>query len=609
MRDNLIKNKMSQEIDDIKSKLNIIDLIGEYVRLQKAGNNWKACCPFHNEKTPSFSVSEDKQVWHCFGCSKGGDIFGFLMEIEGLSFREALENLAQRAGVELPKYGEDKNRYSSEEKNKIWEILELATLFYEKQLWEGLGKKEILDYLKSRGLSEKTIKEFRLGYAPQGWRNMIQFLMNKGYELKDILRAGLIIEKESGRNQADNYYDRFRDRIMFPIADSAGKIIGYSARINPGGDESQAKYINTPETELYHKSNVLYGIDKAKANIKEKDWILLVEGNMDVIASHQAGIKNVVAVSGTALTAEQLNVIRRYTKNIKMFFDMDEAGQKAAQRSAQLAFEKELNASIVSISNGKDAADIVKDDVKKFNEAIGKSVGAMEYFMDKFFVNKNKSNIEDKKIIIEELSGLINSFSNKVEKEFWIKKLSERLDISERALFDEFNKRKSQIRYSGDDDRSFQIQGVNAEKYDKIKDIQIQIMGAFISEDDIWREGAKKYKKEIEQYFNNPKIIEIVFDKGKEFDFNFEKLLENLDNNEQKKFLRELYFRNCEKNETFHSLKERWLAIDQYFTELKRQLVKDKSTKLIEEIREAEKRGEKEKIKDLTEELMKINKL
>ncbi|KKP85135.1 MAG: primase protein [Candidatus Moranbacteria bacterium GW2011_GWF2_35_54] len=424
---------MSQEIEAIKAKLNIVDLIGEYVRLQKAGNNWKACCPFHNEKTPSFSVSEDKQVWHCFGCGKGGDAFGFLMEIEGLSFREALENLAQKTGVELPKYSAREN-ITNLEKNKIEDILEEATLFYEKQLWETEGGKKILEYLKGRGLEESTVRDFRLGYAPDGWRNIAQFLVGRNYKIGDILRAGLVIHKEGKSQEIENFYDRFRNRIMFPITNPVGKVIGYSARIVPGEDESQAKYINTPETEVYHKSNVLYGIDKAKMSAKEKDWILLVEGQMDVIATNQAGIKNTVAVSGTALTLEQLSIIKRYTKNIRMFFDMDEAGQKAAKRSAQLAFDRELNVFIVSIDEGKDAADAVKEDVQKFIKAIDGSVVAMNYFIEKTLRGRNKSDIEDKKKIIEELSGLINSFSNKIEREHWMREVAERLNISESAL-------------------------------------------------------------------------------------------------------------------------------------------------------------------------------
>ncbi|MDX9913966.1 MAG: DNA primase [Candidatus Moranbacteria bacterium] len=598
---------MGQEIETIKAKLNIVDLIGEYVRLQKAGNNWKACCPFHNEKTPSFSVSEDKQVWHCFGCGKGGDAFGFLMEIEGLSFREALENLAQRTGVELPKYEKGGN-LTVQEKNKIWDVLEMATRFYEKQLWEEEGGKKILNYLLERGLNEITIREFRLGYAPGGWRNVLQFLTNKNYTPKDIVEAGLIIQKEGTVGGLDNFYDRFRDRIMFPICNPAGKVIGYSARMVPGGDESQAKYINTPETEVYHKSNVLYGIDKAKMSAKEKDWMLLVEGNMDVIASSQAGIKNTVAVSGTALTPEQLTIIKRYTKNIKMFFDMDEAGQKAAKRSAQLAFEKELSVFIVAIDAGKDAADIAKDDKPKFIQSIEKAFLAMDYFIEQSLKNKNRANVEDKKKIIEELSGLINSFSNKIEKEHWIREIAERLNISENILAEEFNKRNHE---AGSGERNFNYSNLNKDhqNYDRIKDIQIQIMGTFISDNGIWKEAVEKYESEIKRYFTNQKIVEIVLDKGREYDFNFEKLLDGLDNTEQKRFLRELYFKNCEKNEELFSSKEKWSALDQFFDQLKKEIIRERSTKLVEEIKKAEKMGDKEGLIKLTNELMEINKI
>ncbi|MEF3691859.1 MAG: DNA primase [Candidatus Moraniibacteriota bacterium] len=600
---------MGQEVEIIKSKLNVVDLIGEYVRLQKAGNNWKACCPFHNEKTPSFTVSEEKQMWHCFGCNKGGDIFGFLMEIEGLNFREALENLAQRAGVELPKYRGGENFFTPEEKSKVGEILEWATLFYEKQLWQGLGKGAILKYLKERGLAEETIKDFRLGYAPPGWRNLLTFLTNKGYESKDILRAGLIIEKEGGRGRADDFYDRFRDRIMFPIANTTGKIIGYSARINPGGDESQAKYINTPETEVYHKSGVLYGIEKAKMKAREDNWILLVEGNMDVIASYQAGIKNTVAVSGTALTEDQLNIIRRYTKNIKMFFDMDEAGQTAARRSAQLAFEKDLNVFIVSIDEGKDAADIAKENIDKFRQAIEGAVPAMGYFIEKSILGKDKRDIQDKKKIIEELSGLINSFSNKVEKEYWLKKISGQLDISEKALAEEFEKNNN--RQWSSENRSVSGKGEEPVeyKYDKIKDIQIQILGAFISEDSFWREGVAKYSQAIEDNFDNKKIVEILINRGKETDFNFEKLLDIIEDANWKNFLRELYFKNCEKDQNLNSLKEKWLAVDQYFLALKKELLKNRNAELIEKIRKAEDSRDKEAVKEITRQLVELNKV
>ena len=231
---------MDSDVEEIKNRLNIVDVLGEYIRLDKAGANFRAVCPFHNEKTPSFMVSEEKQIWHCFGCGKGGDIFGFVMEMEGLEFREALRLLAEKAGIQLKSY----NSKETEKKNRTLEILELATKFYEVQLWKGDGKVKILKYLRERGLRDQTIKEFRLGYAPRGWRNVLIFLTKRGYKIEEIAKTGLLVQKTTNSGQrtasSDNYYDRFRDRIIFPIADYSRKIVGYSARVAPGGDESQA---------------------------------------------------------------------------------------------------------------------------------------------------------------------------------------------------------------------------------------------------------------------------------------------------------------------------------------------------------------------------------
>ncbi len=237
---------MNSDIEEIKSRLNIVDVLGTYIRLEKAGANWKALCPFHNEKSPSFMASEERQRWHCFGCGKDGDIFSFIMEMEGLDFKEALNNLAEKAGVELKKI----NPKLAAEKSKTLEILELAAKFYETQLWKGEGKEKIIQYLYNRGLKDEALKEFRLGYAPKGWRNLLAFLTGRGYKTEEINKTGLLVKKENAQSSNNQYYDRFRDRIIFPVADLNKKVVGFSARVAPGGDESQAKYVNTPETSL-----------------------------------------------------------------------------------------------------------------------------------------------------------------------------------------------------------------------------------------------------------------------------------------------------------------------------------------------------------------------
>ncbi|MFZ2300055.1 MAG: DNA primase [Candidatus Moraniibacteriota bacterium] len=437
-------------IDEIKARLNIVELIGSYVRLEKAGAHYKACCPFHQERTPSFMVNEEKNMWHCFGCGKGGDAFAFVMEMEGLEFREALKMLAERAGVELPQYkGEAKNK---ETKDRIYDLLELATKFYEKQLWDGAGKEKALAYLQGRGLSDESIRKFRLGYAPDGWRHLLEFLTGKGFKAEELEQAGLVIGKnqESGiKNQGlskhsnhdsqfpiphSRHYDRFRDRIMFPIFDILGRVIGYSARVSPGGDESQAKYINTPETSVYHKSRVLYGMFQAKQAMKQAGATVVVEGNMDVIAMHQAGIGNTVAVSGTALTPEQLTIMKRYGNEVRLFFDMDAAGQKAARKSAELALEQELSVSVIALASGKDAADMGKENPEKLREAVAQFQPALQYFLETSLVQHDKTTSDGKRKIVDGYAELLMSVKNPIERAHWIKELAKAIRMEEKLV-------------------------------------------------------------------------------------------------------------------------------------------------------------------------------
>ncbi len=419
---------------EIKDRLNIVEVVSSYVRLEKSGIHWKSPCPFHQERTPSFMVNEERGMWHCFGCNRGGDVFAFVMEIENLTFREALESLAQRAGVELPRYSGKEEKEAKSQKERLSELLELATKFYEKQLWEGVGQKKALPYLQDRGLHNESIKKFRLGYAPEGWRHITDFLVSKGFTKDEIEQSGLALRKTKEIQGADTHYDRFRDRIMFPIDDTFGKIIGYSARVAPGGDESQAKYINTPETPLYHKSNVLYGISYAKSSIKTEDEAILVEGNMDVIALHQAGYTAAIAVSGTALTPLQLRILKRYSNKLKLFFDMDAAGQKAARKSTELALQNEFQTKIVVLEGGKDAADLVKENPSALSEALQKAKEAPAAFLDKLLSEQNPATAEGKRNIVEDFGRLLLCMTHPVERDHWIGVLAKELQTDERTL-------------------------------------------------------------------------------------------------------------------------------------------------------------------------------
>jgi len=574
------------DIEEVKSRLNIIDVLGGYIRLEKSGANYRALCPFHNEKSPSFMINEDKQIWHCFGCQKGGDIFAFVMEIEGLEFKDALNLLAERAGVELKKT----DPRVAKEKNQTLEILELATKFYETQLWKGAGKIGIINYLKERGLSEESITTFRLGYAPDGWRNLLDFLLGRGYSAKEIEKAGLIIKK----NEGNQYYDRFRDRIMFPIADSNNKILGYSARVAPGGDETQAKYVNTPETEVYHKSNVLYGMDKAKQEIRKADFVLLVEGNMDVIASYQAGIKNTVAVSGTALTLEQINLIKRYSRNIKMFFDMDSAGEAATKKSIKLCFGEDLSVQVVELPEGKDAADMAKKNPADLLAVVEKAKGAMEYFFAKIFSKYDKRNVEHKKIIAKELLEMIGNLTNPIEQSHWLKELGREINIEEAILTNMLKQAniKERVVQKTIDPQEDSVFLPN----NKVGIIIEDLIGLMLADNNIWK--IIKEKGVIDTLFLKDSLLNFLIKIGDDCQFSFDELLKRPIDAKLKERAEKIYFKKKYRlnlnNEPEEVLIDKPIEeMERCLLELKKEAKKEELEKIIDDLKVAEKSGDK----------------
>ncbi|OHB17637.1 MAG: DNA primase [Parcubacteria group bacterium RIFCSPHIGHO2_01_FULL_40_30] len=415
------------DLEQIKDRVDIVDLIQGYIRLQKAGMNFRANCPFHNEKTPSFMVSPDRQIWHCFGCSLGGDHFKFVMQIEGVEFPEALQILAKKAGVELKNFSKEKTG----EKNELYEISELTAKFFTKQLWESDNGKKVLRYLKERGLEEETMKEWRFGYAPNTWASLKTFLKNAGFNDQEIFKTGLTV-----RNEKENsFYDRFRGRIMFPICDLNSQVVGFTGRIfeEITGEIDAGKYVNTPQTLIYDKSRVLYGLDKAKLETRKKDKVIVVEGNMDVIMSHQAGVKNAVASSGTALTNQHLKILRRYTQNIDLCFDEDMAGEIAAKRGIDLAVTLGFNVGVLNLS-AKDPADLVKEDSARWVQASQKSEPIVKFYIEKAFQKYDKTTALGKKNIAYEVLPVIKLIDNKVEQAHWLDELSNKLRVDQKVI-------------------------------------------------------------------------------------------------------------------------------------------------------------------------------
>jgi len=423
---------MSQELEEIKSRLNIVDVISSYIKLEKAGVNYRARCPFHEEKSPSFFVSPSRQIWHCFGgCNEGGDIFKFVMKIEGIEFYDALKILADRAGVELKQNKEWKE--AKTQRQILLDLNEKACLFFEYQLEKSKKGLEAKEYLFKRGLKEETIKNWRLGYAPDTWQGLTDFLISRGFKREDIIKTGLTIEKDK------KSFDRFRSRIIFPITSFNSEVIGFTGRIFGKDDKSEAKYLNSPASILYDKSKALYGIDKAKIEIRKKDSCILVEGNVDCIMSHQAGIDNCIAVSGTALTNLHLGIIKRYSKNLVLAFDMDSAGNKATEKAIEMAGE--FNVKVIPRIKDKDPADIILNEGEDFwKKIVQESQPVSEFFFNIALMNKNTSLIEDKKKILKEFLPRVKNMESSVEQSYWIERLVNELKIKEEDIRTELKK-------------------------------------------------------------------------------------------------------------------------------------------------------------------------
>src|SRR3990167_5465922 len=420
---------MLSNVEEIKSKLDIVDVIQEYFPLKQAGVNFKANCPFHQEKTPSFMVSRERQMWYCFGCNIGGDMFTFLQKMENIEFPEALKIFAGKSGVEL-KYQDPK---TTNLKTRILNINEVAAAWFNSQLFTSAAGARALKYLQeTRGLDDKIIKDWQLGYALDSWDALGNHLKSRGFLKEEIIQSGLVVLKSGGYE----YRDRFRDRVMFPILDYHGNAVGFTGRTMK--TDEQAKYVNTPQTMLYNKSEVIFGLYYAKQLIKEKDAVVIVEGNMDVIGSFQSGVKNVVAVSGTALTREQIKILQRYTNNIIFSFDADAAGLRAAERSISLAWQAGANVKVAPIPKdlAKDPDELARKDPAAWLNLVANALPAMDYFFNLNLADYQPDNIENKKIVAKNLLNLIIQLANPIEQDFYLKKLSEKLNVMEATLRD-----------------------------------------------------------------------------------------------------------------------------------------------------------------------------
>ncbi len=420
-------------LDDILARVDIVEVISGYIPLKRAGRNFKACCPFHHEKTASFIVSPERQIYNCFGCSESGNAFKFLMRYERMDFPEAVETLARKAGVTLPQ-NESVDNKAQGLITQLYKINELAAEFYCANLNSQEAPKA-KDYLLKRGVSPETIKTLKIGFAYDKWDALINHLRAKGFNLSVLEKAGLIVSRENG-----GYYDRFRNRIIFPVFDIKGRVLGFGARVL---DNTLPKYINSPETLIYTKGRNLYGLNLAKEGIRGNDFVAVVEGYMDFIIPYQEGVKNIVASQGTALTVEQVRLLKRYANNVVMIYDADSAGELATLRSLDIFVEEEVTVRVVSLSKGFDPDLFVrKNGIEVFSREINTARGLFDYKLAVLRSRYDTKDIANKAKVSSLMLETINKFKNAILKTEYLKKLAQELGIKEEALLEEAKKKK-----------------------------------------------------------------------------------------------------------------------------------------------------------------------
>lgn len=422
------------QVAQIREKLDIVSFISDYVTLKKAGRNFKANCPFHTEKTPSFMVSPDRQTWHCFGsCNKGGDIYAFLMEYERLEFPEALRTLAKRAGVELVERNVTPGL--SSKKERMYQINSFTKEYYHYVLTKHKAGERALQYLKNRGVTDKIIETFQLGYAPTG-NSLSKYLLNKkGFTREELVEAGVAFQ--AGRDTVDF----FRDRVMFPLIDHRDNAVGFAGRILDKND-NVAKYVNTRETMVYHKGEHLFGINVTKEAIRRENHAILVEGELDVLSCFQHGISNVVAVKGTALTEMQVNLLGRFAQKITFCFDDDKAGQDAIKRSLVIVEKKGMTPTVVRIPGGKDPDEALQKEPGLFKKAVKEDIGVYDYLLERMLETADTSSAEGKKEVSETLLPFFVEIKNEIIKEHYLRKLSSELDTSYESIIKEIDRLK-----------------------------------------------------------------------------------------------------------------------------------------------------------------------
>lgn len=569
---------MNSPVAQIKERLSIEEVVSSYIKLERAGSNLKAKCPFHNEKTPSFFLSTDRNTYYCFGCGASGDIFSFVEQFEGLDFKGALKLLATRAGVSLGTFSKEEES----ERDMLFRIMETATLYFVENLPKN---KSALEYIQSRGVNEKSISEFRIGYASPDWRELYNHLKQKGFSDKEIEVAGLAKRSEKG------FYDRFRGRIMFPIADSSGRVIAFSGRLFPEDDKS-AKYLNSPETPIFTKSAVLFGLDKAKDSIRKNNFSIMVEGQLDLILSHQTIYRNAIATSGTALTDSEvskenvvsnLGLVRRLSNNIVLAFDGDKAGISAAQRAARIALSLGMDVKVADLPEGMDPADLIlKQGGDAWKEAIKNSKHIIEFMLAKTLKNFSDDPRKVGREIKEKILPYVAALPSSIEKSFFLKKLSDGAKIPLNALEEDLNAVERDRKVDNKETKEAIAHVTRLRRKDYIERKLLGIL--------LWQMAMEK--KRIDPDEVGSKIAEILHKTKDEI------LSESSKNKEDLIFEAEVFYANTNIEDDTKEL----------LTNLEEECLKDELSKTMKELEEAELSKDKERSVRVLQEINDISK-
>ncbi len=424
--------------DQVKENLSITDVVSTYIRLEKSGNQFRARCPFHNERTPSFYVSPERKSFHCFGCQTHGDIFTFVEKIENIPFVEALKILADRAGVSL------KDKEKNKEESRLIALLKDVTEHFKQNFKNSAEARE---YIFGRGITQETVDTFHIGYAKNEWRDLFMHLAQKGYQPEEMVEAGVVIEARDDHGKTKGWYDRFRGRVMFPVRNISGATVGYSGRIMPSLVDptvAQGKYVNTPETPLYHKSKILFGYDTAKKSMAEKRTVVVVEGQMDLCMSYQAGVHHTVAVSGTAFTDEHIHLIKRFCDTVILSFDSDDAGQNAFKKTAMLCLLGGIDVYAITSLQTKDPADLIKEDPSKWLDAVAQKKHVIDVLLSQIIDTVTDERERGQKVV-KDVLPFVRALQSPVDKAHFIRTIAQKTSIPEPTLTEELSRGILQI--------------------------------------------------------------------------------------------------------------------------------------------------------------------